>query len=156
MIKKTLWVSGVLAAIAVLSPGSVVLGLYLGIVPGLILAVAPTIFLYTGAFALLRNVLRGRLPTRGRIAINAAAAALTVTAGFALAAPAALAGRRAVPPATKNDVTPPPASEHRRRRSFGSVWRRLVSRRPIQEGRNCCQRRRRCSPIARSGCARRR
>ena len=43
MIKKTLWVSGILAAIAVLIPGSVVLGLYLGILPGLILAVAPTI-----------------------------------------------------------------------------------------------------------------
>ena len=107
MIKKTLWVSGILAAIAVLIRGSVVLGLYLGIVPGLILAVAPTIFLYTAAFALLRNVLRRRLPTRGRIAINAAAATLTVTAGFALAAPAALYGQRAVAAATKNDVTPP-------------------------------------------------
>ena len=72
MIKKALWVSGILAAIAVLIPGSVVLGLYLGILPGLILAVAPTIFLYTAAFALLRNVLRRRLPTRGRIVINAA------------------------------------------------------------------------------------
>ena len=107
MIKKTLWVSGILAAVAVLIPGSVVLGLYLGIVPGLILVVAPTIFLYTAAFALLRNVLRRRLPNRGRIAINAAAAALTVTAGFALAAPAALDGQRAVAAATKNDVSPP-------------------------------------------------
>ena len=107
MIKKTLWVSGILAAIAVLIPGSVVLGLFLGVLPGLILAVAPTIFLYTAAFALLRNVLRRRLPTRGRIAINAAAAGLTVTAGFALAAPAALDGQRAVAAAIKNDVTPP-------------------------------------------------
>ena len=107
MIKKTLWVSGILAAIAVLIPGSVVLGLFLGVLPGLILAVAPTIFLYTAAFALLRNVLRRRLPTGGRIAINAAAAGLTVTAGFALAAPAALDGQRAVAAATKNDVTPP-------------------------------------------------
>jgi hypothetical protein len=107
MIKKTLWVSGILAAGAVLIPGSVILGLYLLIVPGLILAVAPTIFLYTAAFALLRNVLRRRLPTRGRIVINAAAAALTVTAGFALAAPAALDGKRAVAAATRSDVTPP-------------------------------------------------
>ena len=107
MIKKTLWVSGILAAIAVLSPGSVVLGLFLGVLPGLILAVAPTVFLYAAAFALLRNVLRRRLPTRGRFAINAAAAGLTVTAGFALAAPAALDGQRAVAAATKNDVTPP-------------------------------------------------
>ena len=106
MIKKTLWVSGVLAAIAALIRGSVVIGLYLGILPGLILAVAPTIFLYTAAFALLRNLLRRRWPTRGRIAINAAAAALTVTAGFALPAPAALDGRRAIAAATRDDVTP--------------------------------------------------
>src|ERR671912_252091 len=107
MIKKTLWVSGILAAIAVLSPGLVVLGLYLGILPGLILAAMPTIFLYTSGFALLRNLLRRRLPTRGRIAINAAATGLAVIAGFALAAPAALDGRRAVAAATRNDVTPP-------------------------------------------------
>jgi hypothetical protein len=43
------------------------------------------------------------LPTRGQVAINAAA----VTAGFTLAAPAALEGRRAVAAATKNEVTPP-------------------------------------------------
>ena len=107
MIKKTLWVSGILAAIAVFIPGSVVLGLFLFIVPGLILAAAPTIFLYTSAFALLRNVLCRRLPARRRIAIDAAAAGLTVTAGFALAAPAALDGQRAVAAATKNDVSPP-------------------------------------------------
>ena len=107
MIKITLWVSGILAAIAVLSPGSVVLGLYLGILPGLILAVAPTIFLYTAAFALLRTVLRRGLPPLGRVAINTAAAALTVTAGFALAAPVAREGQRAFAAATKNDVTPP-------------------------------------------------
>ena len=107
MIKKTLWVSGSLAAIAVLVPGSVVLGLFLGVLPGLILAVAPTIFLYSAAFALLRKVLHRRLPTLGRTAINIAAAGLTVTAGFALAAPAALDGQRAVTAATKNDVTPP-------------------------------------------------
>lgn len=107
MVKKTLWVSGILAAIAVLIPGSVVLGLYLAIVPGLILMAAPTVFLYTAAFAFLRKLLRRGLPTRGRIAINTAAAGLTVTAGFALAAPAALDGQRAVAAATKNDVTPP-------------------------------------------------
>src|SRR6476469_4254929 len=106
MIKKTLWVSGILAAIAVFMPGSVVLGMYMGILPGLVLAVAPTIFLYMAAFALLRNGLRRSLPTRGRIVINAAAAGLIVAVGFALAAPAALAGQRAVAAATKNDVTP--------------------------------------------------
>jgi hypothetical protein len=107
MIKKTLWVSGILAAVALLIPGSVVLGLFLGVLPGLILAVAPTVFLYSAAFALLRNVLRRRLPNLGRTAVNTAAAGLAVTAGFALTAPAALDGQRAVAAATKNDVTPP-------------------------------------------------
>ena len=125
MIKKTLWVSGILAAIAVLIPGSVVLGLYLAIIPGLILAVAPTIFLYTSAFALLRNALGRRLPARGRIAVNAAAAALTVAVGFALTAPLALDGRRAVAAATKHDVTAPqPLSIEGdvRLDRFGDAW----------------------------------
>ena len=110
MIKKTLWVSGILAAIAVSIRGSVVLGLYLGIVPGLILAVAPTIFLYTAAFALLRNVLHRRLPNRGRIAINAAAVALLRPARC----------RRSNQERCDASTT----AEHRRQRSFGPVWRR--------------------------------
>jgi hypothetical protein len=97
----------VLAAIAVLARGSVILGLYLGILPGLILAVAPTIFLYTGGFALVRGVLRDRLRISSRILTNSAAAGLTLAAGFALATPAALAGRRAFEAATKADVAPP-------------------------------------------------
>src|ERR671912_1604779 len=101
MIKKTLWVSGILAAIAVLSPGSVVLGLFLGILPGLILAVAPTIFLYTAAFALIRRALRRRLPNRGMFLVNTAAALLTGAAGVAVTAPLALHGRRSVAAASK-------------------------------------------------------
>lgn len=107
MIRKILWVSGILAAIAVCVRGSVVLGLFLGVVPGLILAVAPTIFLYVAGFALLRRVLRSRSPFRAGIAVNAAAAVLTVAAGFALAAPVALDGRRAFAAATRDDVSPP-------------------------------------------------
>jgi hypothetical protein len=105
MLRGILWVSGILSAIAVLIRGSVVVGLFLGILPGLLLAVAPTVFLYTVGFALLRQVLRSRLPIRAWI-VNAAAAALTVAAGFALAAPLALHGRRAVTATTKDDVTP--------------------------------------------------
>jgi hypothetical protein len=105
VIRKILWISGVLAAIAVFIRGSVVLGLYLLILPGLILAVAPTVFLYTGAFELLRKTLRGRLRIRP-VAVNALAAALTVAAGVAVAAPAALSGRRAFQAAAKADVDP--------------------------------------------------
>jgi hypothetical protein len=37
---------GVLAAVAFLAPGLVALGLWLGIVPGFVLGVMPTLFLY--------------------------------------------------------------------------------------------------------------
>ena len=57
MTRKILWISAILAAIA-LVPGSVVLGLFLGVLPGLILAAAPTVFLYAVAFEILRIVLR--------------------------------------------------------------------------------------------------
>ena len=105
-IKTLLWVSGVLTAIALLFRGAVVLGLYLGILPGLLLAVAPTVFLYTAAFAVLRTVVYSRTAIRRTAAVNGIAAALTAALGFALPAPVALAGRRALAAATKNDVTP--------------------------------------------------
>ena len=106
MIKKVLWVSGFLAAIAILVRGAVVLGLFLGILPGLTLAVAPTIFLYTAAFALIRRSLRSRLPTRRASLVNTAAALLTAAAGVAVTAPLALHGRRALAAASKDPVTP--------------------------------------------------
>lgn len=103
MILTILLVSGILAAIAVFLPGSVTLGLYLLILPGLILAVAPTVFLYTAAFAGLRAV----LPLPAGIAVNAAAALLTVALGFMLSLPGAMAGRAAFAAAIKPDIAPP-------------------------------------------------
>src|SRR5207237_1780590 len=86
--------------------GAVILGLYMGILPGVILAIAPTIFLYTAGFAVLRNVIYARTSIRRSIAVNAIAAALTLALGFAGAAPVALAGRRAFAASIKDDVTP--------------------------------------------------
>src|SRR6187200_1384648 len=104
-IKTLLWVSGVLTAIALLFRGAVVLGLYLGILPGLLLAIAPTVFLYTAAFAVLRTVVYARTAIRRNAAVNALAAVLTAALGFALPAPVAIAGRRAFAAAIKDDVT---------------------------------------------------
>ena len=105
MTKKILWISGILAAIAVFVRGSVILGLFLGVLPGLILAAAPTAFLYTAGFALLRRVLRDRLPIRSAMAVNVVAAALTIALGFAVTAPSAFQGRRAVAAAVEDEVT---------------------------------------------------
>src|SRR5688572_11164276 len=103
--KKILWISGILAAIALI-PGAVILGLFLFILPGLILAVAPTVFLYAVGFEVLRIALPARLRIRTPTAINAVAAGLTLALGFALAAPFALHGRRSLAAATREDVSP--------------------------------------------------
>lgn len=55
--KIALLISGGLAALALASPQLVVAGFFLGIVPGLILAVAPTVFVYLAASALIRRAL---------------------------------------------------------------------------------------------------
>lgn len=84
MIRKTLWISAVLTVIALI-PGTIVMGLYLFILRGLILAVAPTIFVYGVAFELLRIGLRTRSPIRPGFGLNVIAGRLAMALGFALA-----------------------------------------------------------------------
>ncbi len=55
--KIALFISGGLAALALASPNLVVAGFFFGIVPGLILAVAPTVFVYLAACGLIRRLL---------------------------------------------------------------------------------------------------
>lgn len=127
--KKILWISGILAAIAVLFPALVVLGLFLGIVPGLILGAAPTAFLYIAAFALFRKVLRNPLRTRPGIAVTAAAATLAVVGGFVVTAPGALLGRWAFAKAIHEDVAPSQPvrlAGDVRLNWFGHSWFRLA------------------------------
>ena len=102
VIEKLLWTSGILAAIALLFRGSVILGLYLGVLPGLLLAVAPSVFAYSLAFVLLRAV----LPIAPGAAANGAAAVLALALGAALAAPFAVAGRHSFAAADTGDVAP--------------------------------------------------
>lgn len=102
MIAKLLWGSGVLAFIAIAVRSSVLVGLYLGVIPGIVLALAPTVFLYAAAFALLRRL----LPLAPGAMANAAAAVATVGLGFALAAPFALSGKLAFAAADTGDVVP--------------------------------------------------
>ena len=57
MLKRLIIISGVLAAVALAFPGLVTLGLFALILPGLVLAVAPTVFLYLAASGGFRSVL---------------------------------------------------------------------------------------------------
>jgi len=102
MIEKLLWVTGILAAIAILIRGSVALGMYMGILPGIILAVAPTIFVYLVGFAIVRRL----LPFAPGMAANGAAAVIVLALGVAIVAPMAFTGRAAFAAAVKSNVTP--------------------------------------------------
>ena len=67
MFKIALIASGILAAIALSAPGIVMLGFFLLIVPGLVLALAPTVFAYLlliGALRRLLPLLESRLSNR--------------------------------------------------------------------------------------------
>lgn len=66
--KIALLISGGLAALALASPQLVAAGFFFGIVPGLILAVAPTVFAYLAASALLRRALPPSFGTLGYLA----------------------------------------------------------------------------------------
>ncbi len=50
-LKTLLWGSGILGAIALLFPSLIIVGLFLLVIPGLILGLAPTVFCYTALFA---------------------------------------------------------------------------------------------------------
>ena len=56
-LKFALWLSGILGAIALAMPALVEIGLWLLILPGLILMLAPTVFLYLATFTVIRMIL---------------------------------------------------------------------------------------------------
>jgi hypothetical protein len=97
-----LWVSGLLTLLAVLMPQSVLYGLLLLIVPGLILWCAPTVFFYTATFAIVRRVTPVTYPR----AHNLIAAAITLGLGVLTTLPMALPGWLAYRLATPADVVP--------------------------------------------------
>src|SRR5262245_19018704 len=107
-VKIVLWVSGFLTLIAVGIPESTTIGLWLLVVPGLILAVAPSVFLYTATFAIVRRWLPINRwpPTTRPFALNLIAAFITLGLGALVALPMALAGRLAFHRAATGDVVP--------------------------------------------------
>lgn len=109
--KRLLWTSGVLAGAAVAFPGLILVGLYVGIVPGLVLAAAPTVFLYALTFQLLRGRWQAGFraspassPSSPSVATNVAAALATAALGIGLAYPFARSGRAAFEAADLGDV----------------------------------------------------
>jgi len=95
---------GVLAFIALKAPAVVAAGLFL-IVPGLILLAAPTIFLYSAMFALLRYLLPAR-PGLPGLMLNAIAALLSLMFGWVIAQPVAIVERRAFARANLPEILP--------------------------------------------------
>jgi hypothetical protein len=101
-VRTVLWVSGPLTLIAVTIPQLVFFGFLLLIIPGLILLIAPTVFLYTATFAIVRR----RLPVTRPRAQNLIAAVIALGLGVAVALPMALPARLAFHQATKGNVRP--------------------------------------------------
>jgi hypothetical protein len=101
-VRTVLWVSGVLTLIAFGIPQLVGIGLFLLVIPGLILGLAPTVFIYTATFAIVRRF----LPITHAVALNAIAAFIALGLGVLVTLPMALAGRLAFNLAATGDVVP--------------------------------------------------
>jgi hypothetical protein len=101
-VRTVLWVSGCLTLIAVGIPKLVGIGFWLLVIPGLILALAPTVFLYTATFAIVRRF----LPITHAVALNFIAAFITLGVGVLVTLPMALAGWLAFNLAATGDVAP--------------------------------------------------
>lgn len=95
----TVW--GILALVALMLPGVVAVGTFF-LLPGLILVAAPTIFLYSGVFALLRRF----LPFPPGLVLNVTAVLFALLLGWLIAQPGAIAGRRAFKRANLPEVVP--------------------------------------------------
>jgi hypothetical protein len=101
-VEKVLCVSGILTAIVVAIPQLVGIGVFFLILPGLILALAPTVFIYTATFA----IVRGFLPITHAVALNLIAAFTTLGLGVLVTLPMAAAAWLAFNRAATGDVVP--------------------------------------------------
>jgi hypothetical protein len=102
-VRIVLLISGALSLLAMGYSEAVALGLFMLIIPGLLLAMAPTVFLYTLTFAGVRLL----LVWRGASAATACAVLISVGLGVVAALLMASAGRRAFDAALTGDVIPP-------------------------------------------------
>lgn len=101
-IQRVLLVSGILALIAVAVPQLIGIGMFLLVIPGLALLLAPTVFLYTATFAIVRRY----LPITHAHALNVVAGVITLGVGVLVALPMWLFGWWTFHRAATGDVVP--------------------------------------------------
>ncbi|SMP60252.1 hypothetical protein SAMN06265222_106338 [Neorhodopirellula lusitana] len=105
--KYALVITGVLAGLAITAPQLVVLGYFLLIVPGLVLTVAPTVFVYLAVTAAVRRL----LPISSPMAATAVAFVATLMLGWAVMQPFRMAAISAYRSDDLPDVLPNHAIE---------------------------------------------
>lgn len=100
--KYALIITGILAGLAITAPQLVVFGYFLLIVPGLVLTVAPTVFIYLAVTAVLRRL----LPIATPMTATAVAFSVTLLLGWAVMQPFRLAAMAACRADDLPDVVP--------------------------------------------------
>lgn len=105
--KYALIITGILAGLAITAPDLVVLGYVLLILPGIILTIAPTVFVYLTLTALARQLLPISSPVKG----TAAAFVIAVCLGWAVMQPFHLLQSAAYHAAELSDVMPNQTTE---------------------------------------------
>ncbi|QDT10784.1 hypothetical protein [Planctomycetes bacterium K23_9] len=100
--KYALIITGVLAGLAITAPQLVVLGYFLLVVPGLVLNVAPTVFVYLAVTAVVRRL----LPIGSPMKATAVAFGVTLLLGWAVMQPFRLAAIAAYHADELPDVVP--------------------------------------------------
>src|SRR5882724_4662622 len=89
-VRIVLWVSGVLTLFVLAIPRSVGIGYFL-IIPGIIMELAPTVFIYTATFAIVRRYTPTFLPITHARALNVVAGGITLGLGVLVVLPMAAA-----------------------------------------------------------------
>ena len=101
-----LCVSGPLTLFVLANPRSVGIGYIFLIIPGLIMEAAPTVFVYTATFAIVRRYVPTVLPIIHAGAVNVVAAGITLGLGVLVVLPSAAASWVAFYWEAKGDVVP--------------------------------------------------
>jgi hypothetical protein len=106
LVRILLWVSGALALFVLANPRSVQYGYIFLIIPGLVMELAPTVFVYTATFVIVRRYVPTFLPITHARAVKVVAAGITLGLGVLVVLPMAGASWVAFHWAARGDVVP--------------------------------------------------
>lgn len=98
--KHALWVTGILGAVAIALPRLVATAYFFLIVPGIILTIAPTVFIYLAGTSAIRRA----IPVRSRFAATGLSFALMLGGGWAVMQPFRMASLQKFRVACKPDI----------------------------------------------------